>query len=119
MNKWVPEQIAATGLTGPMAAENMTREIGEGYNRFTLYKMTTTRKVTLLEAQALSRATGYPLPDEDGDEREQAMGYGQRRARLSPKRREILDSILADLEAAEAIDARADQSPADSPDAGA
>lgn len=105
MTQWVLDLIAATNLTGPAAAEILTQAIGAGYNRFTLYKMTKGRKVTMQEAQALSKATGFPLSPEDAT----VLSYDQRRANLSPRRQAIIDAILDDLEAAESKDREGDQ----------
>jgi hypothetical protein len=110
MNEWVKSLVEKTGLSGPDAAEILRRDVGEGYNRFTLYKMTKNRRVTLLEAQALSNATGFPLPDQERS----ALSYDQRRSVLSPKRQAALDQVLEDLEAAEAIEKAVGRSTDDS-----
>lgn len=103
MNEWAQKAFLfaeANGkdLTYDDVADFMTKKkIGATYDKSMVQKMTATRRVSLMEAEALSEITGYPLP-RDG------MSMDDRVSRLSDSRQKMIREILADLEAAEAVD---------------
>ena len=67
MNQWVRDALAFTDMTGPDLAAAMTRLLGRNYDKSMIQKMTTLRKVSKPEAEAISQLTGYPLSSESGD----------------------------------------------------
>lgn len=106
MNLWAREAFvhaeqSGVNLTYQDVADAMTRaHIGTTYDKSMVQKMTTMRKVSLAEAQVLAKLTGYPMPAEG----ERALSLDERAARLSEARRQRMLDMLADLEAAEAVD---------------
>jgi len=67
MNEWVREAILHSGRTAVEIADLLNAEgLQTRYDRSKIQKMTTVRRVTVEEAKALARITGYPL-DADGE----------------------------------------------------
>ena len=112
MNQWAREAFSFAAdqgkpLTYDEVAEAMTKAgLGLTYHKTMVQKMTTIRKVSLAEAEVLSRVTGYPIPD---GQRE-AAGLEARYSKLSEKRQRALTQVLQDLEAAEELDRQAKSS---------
>lgn len=107
MNQWVRDAFAyANEKTGreptyqDIADVLNAARIGQAYDKSVVQKMTVGRKVSLLEAGAISQATGYPLPEAQFD----AQTLDDRLESLSPQRQERLVAYLEELEALEAAD---------------
>ena len=106
MNEWVRQALtyasdAGDDLSYDEIANALTiAKVGGTYDKSKVQKMTIGRKVSLLEAQVISQLTKFPLPQPE----QQATSLDERAARLSVKRQQRLLEMLADLEAAEAVD---------------
>lgn len=107
MNQWVREAFIHAddkcgGLSYDQVADAMTAaQIGGVYDKTKVQKMTVSRKVSLAEAQVISKLSGYPLPQAA----QQALSIEERLDRLSDERKKRFLDTLADLEAAQAAGA--------------
>jgi SOS-response transcriptional repressor LexA len=62
---WVSQALAYAGMTQAELARRLTAEVGQSVDRAAVNKMTTgARKVSGVELAAISRVTGYAVPDE-------------------------------------------------------
>uniref|UniRef100_UPI00384C13CE hypothetical protein n=1 Tax=Celeribacter naphthalenivorans TaxID=1614694 RepID=UPI00384C13CE len=106
MNQWVREAFihaddTSAGLSYDEVADAMTAaKIGGVYDKSKVQKMTVSRKVSLAEAQIISKLSGYALPEAS----QASLSLDDRLSQLSDARRQRLLDTLSDLEAAEAVD---------------
>lgn len=60
MNQWVRDALAHWGQSGQRLSEELAKKMRRSYDRSMIQKMTTTRKVSKAEAEAIAQITGYP-----------------------------------------------------------
>jgi hypothetical protein len=67
MNQWVRDALEYAEMSYPRAAAGLAREMKKNFDRSTVQKMTVGRKVSMAEAEALSKITGFPVVPPDAE----------------------------------------------------
>lgn len=92
MNQWVRDAVEHSGMSMQEISERMNgKNLGAAYDRSKVQKMTVSRKVSKIEAEAIAEITGYPLTD--GDAQQMIDDFRS----LAPADKEVVRDLIARL----------------------
>lgn len=93
MNQWVRDAVEHYGQSMAAVADELNKkDLRTTYDRAKVQKMTTVRRVTIEEAQAISEITGFPLSEQE-DARDFLADY----LRLPDGQKSLVHQLIQNL----------------------